>query len=185
MKKELKDTIIVERYSQAFFKYAVPVIGFEKVILDCRHIKGIIRENPGFMEFLLSPEITFVDKNNFIEKVLGVDFSQVFKNFLLLLLEKERIDKLPDIVEYIRFNYAHEGEVDVLLKTSFPLDLDLIKEIKEKLAKMFQKKLKFYIDLDGSLLGGIQVVIGNTVIDGSVRRRIEDLKEKLERLRFN
>ena len=63
------------------------------------------------------------------------------------------------------------------------MDLELIREIKNNLEDKFKKKFKLYINLDGSLLGGIQVVIGNTVLDGSVRRRLDDLKEKLKALR--
>jgi F-type H+-transporting ATPase subunit delta len=75
--------------------------------------------------------------------------------------------------------YAHLGETEAVLKTSFPLDLDLIKEIKEKLEKKFNRNFRFYIDLDGSMLGGVQVIIGNTIIDGTVVRRLSDLREKL------
>ena len=45
--------------------------------------------------------------------------------------------------------------------------------------------MRFYIDLDGSLLGGVQVVIGNTIIDGSVRKRLDELKEKLTTIRMD
>ncbi len=69
--------------------------------------------------------------------------------------------------------------MDVLLRTAFPLELDLIKKIEVVLRKRFKQDLRFYIDLDGSLLGGVQVVIGNTIIDGSVVKRLDELKGKL------
>jgi F0F1-type ATP synthase delta subunit len=62
--------------------------------------------------------------------------------------------------------------------------VDLIKEIEDKLEEKLQKKFKFYIDLDADLMGGVQVIFGNnTIIDGSVRKRLADLKEKLRGVR--
>jgi F-type H+-transporting ATPase subunit delta len=55
----------------------------------------------------------------------------------------------------------------------------LIKRIEDVLKKKFKQNLRFYIDLDGSLLGGVQVVVGNTIIDGSVAKRLNDLRGKL------
>ena len=101
------------------------------------------------------------------------------RNFLKLLLDKKRFNIFIDVAEYLRVKYSHEGQVDVLLKTAFPLDLELIEKIQVALKKRFKQNLRFYIDLDGSLLGGVQVVIGNTIIDGSVRRRLVELRDKL------
>jgi len=56
-------------------------------------------------------------------------------------------------------------------------------KIKKGLESKLNKKLKLVVGLDPGLLGGVQVTIGNTVIDGSVRRRLDDLKEKLETVR--
>jgi len=75
--------------------------------------------------------------------------------------------------------YAHLGRTDAVLRTSSPLDLELIRKIRDKLEEKFQKKFKFYIDLDTNLLGGVQVIIGNRIIDGSLRRRLDELKGKL------
>jgi len=98
-------------------------------------------------------------------------------------LEKKRIDKIVEIADYVRVAYAHLGETEAILRTSFPLELDVIRQIKERLEKKLARKIRFYINLDGSLLGGVQVVIGNTILDGSVRKRLNDLKEKLLTLR--
>jgi F-type H+-transporting ATPase subunit delta len=123
--------------------------------------------------------MTFAEKCDFIDKVMGNNFAQEIKQLIKLLIEKGRINILNDVIEYIRIHYSYGEQVEVLLKTSTPLDLDLIKKIKDSLSEKLHKKIKFYIDLDGSLLGGIQVTIGNKLIDGSVRKRLDELKEKL------
>ena len=179
----MKDAIIVKRYGDAFISLAKDTSGREKALEDVKNLKSIIRQNPDFIIFLESPAITLAEKNEFMDMLLRADFSIEFRNFLKLLLVKGRIDKLARIAEYVRATCSSENEVGALLKTAFPLDLDLIELVKKKLENRYQKKIKLYIDLDGSLLGGIQVVIGNTVIDGSLRRRLDELRGKLEMAR--
>lgn len=178
------DEVIVKRYAEAFVDFARESIGLDKALEDFKALKTIMRDNPGFQEILHSPLISVAEKSNFIDRILSADFSREFIQFLKLLLDKRRIDKISDIAEYIRIHYAHRGVSEAVLRTSFPLDLDLIQQIKDKLEKKLKNKLKFYIELDGDLLGGVQVVIGNTVIDGSVRRRIQDLRERLQTVRI-
>lgn len=177
------DEIVVKRYAEAFADFARETIGLDRMLDDFKNLRAIMRENPGFAEILHSPQVSLAEKNSFIERLLGRDFSAEFIRFLELLLEKRRIDKILDIAEYIRVNYSRKGKTEAVLKTSFPLDLDLIREIEDKLERKLNKKFKFYIDLEGDLLGGVQVVIGNTVIDGSVRRRLDDLRERLRQAR--
>ena len=178
------EKIIVERYAEAFIGYVKNTIGIKKALDDLVKLRGILRENPQLLEFLKSPEITYKEKCRVIDKILNEDFPQEISHFLKLLLDKGRIEKIKDIIEYLRISYSHRGESEVLLKTTFPLDLAVIKNIESKLEKKFNRKFKFYIDLDASLLGGLQIILGNTVIDGSVRRRLEELREKLRTVRI-
>jgi F-type H+-transporting ATPase subunit delta len=180
----VRDEIVIKRYADAFILYVKQGTGLEKAFLDLKNLRNVvIHDNPQFLELLKSPEITYAEKCEFIDSVLKDDFSEELRHFLKLLLKKERIDKFLDIAEYIRVTYSYGEETEALLKTAYPLDLELIKTIQGRLEAKFKRRLKFYIELDGTLLGGVQVVIGNTVIDGSVRRRLDELKEKLMAVR--
>jgi len=176
----IKERAVVTRYAEAFVSYARKSIGLEQALVDMRLVKDLIRDNPEFGEFLTAENITAYEKDQLIEHVLRSYISADSLNFLKLLLDKKRIYLFLDIVEYLRITYAHEGEEEALLRTSFPLDLELIQRLEDKLRQKYGKKFKFYIDLDGSLLGGAQVVIGNTVIDSSIKTRLLDLREKLK-----
>lgn len=171
--------IVVLRYAEAFIEYAATTIGVEKAASDFDNLKEIMRESPEFLDFMKSPEINILEKNSLIDKALTGAITDETRNFLKFLLEKKRIDRLEEIVNYIRVKYSRTGEIDAVLKISYPLDIDLIQKIKTRLQEKFNKQFKLFIELDGNLLGGVQVIIGNTVIDGSIRRRLDDLKEKL------
>ncbi|MCM8797003.1 MAG: ATP synthase F1 subunit delta [Candidatus Omnitrophica bacterium] len=174
------ERIAVKRYAESFMELARQDIGVDKAVEEFKNLKGaIIRDNPDFLGFLENPGISFTEKCAFIDKVLNVDFSDITRHFLKLLVQKGRIDRLADIAEYIRFNYSHGRRTEALLKISSLFDLKLIKDIEDRLERKFGKKFKFYIDLDADILGGIQVIIGNTVLDGSLRKRLNELRARL------
>ena len=175
----MRERLVVKRYAEAFMDFAKESIGLKQAVLDFKNLKAIMHDNEGFQEILHSLDVSYSEKCDFIEKVLDANFSNEFKQFLKLLLAKNRIDRISDIADYIRVAYSHLGETEAILRTSFPLDLSLIHKIKDKLEQKFKRRFRFFIDLDGRLLGGVQVIIGNTIIDGTVRKRLEDLKEKL------
>ena len=181
----IKDRAAISRYAEAFLNFAKENCGIDKALKDLMLAKNIIRDNPGFKKLMHNPQISYAQKCTFIDEVIKDSFSDEIRDFLKLLLDKERIDIFPEVVEYLRAKYSHHGQVDVLLRTAFPLDLDVIKRIQDALKKKFKQSLKFYIDLDGSLLGGVQVVVGNTIIDGSVKKRLEGLREQLTTARIN
>lgn len=175
----IKDRVVVSRYAEAFLAFARESLKVDKVLKDLAVVKNIIRDNPGFGQLMVNPEVSYSEKCLIIDEVIQDGIAGQLRNFLKLLLEKKRFDIFLDVAEYLRAKYSHCGQVDVLLKTAFPLDLDLIRRIESALKKKFRQELKFYINLDGSLLGGVQVIIGNTTIDGSVKKRFEDLRERL------
>lgn len=177
------DEILAKRYADAFMKYAHDSIGLEKAIDDFKNIKIVLNGNPELIELLKAPEISSFEKNEIIDHLPGDYFTQEFRHFLKLLLKKGRIDKLNDIVEYIRVNYSFAGKTQVLLKASYPVDPDFFPRILQKFKDKFGKDIKLYFDLDGSLLGGLKAVMGNTVIDASIRRRLEDLRKNLQELK--
>ncbi len=175
----MKEKIIAKRYAEAFLRYAKASIGKERPVSDLKNLKIILHSNLDFEEFLYNPEITYSEKCEVIDKVLQGVIAEETRHFLKLLIEKERIEFIIEICDYVRVNYSHGEAVDAVLKTSYPLDIEFIQAIKGMLEEKLQGKLNLFLDLDPSLLGGVQVCIGNYIIDGSVRRRLDELKEKL------
>lgn len=180
----MKDSIIVKRYADAFMAYAKEGTGQISAYEDLKRLREIMRNNPQFQEVLQSPDINYAEKCVFIDNLLK-DFSPELIHFLKLLLEKDRIEKILDICEYVRVAYSHGKVVEALVKTTFPLEIEVMDKIKKRLEKKFNKIFKLYTDLDDSLLGGVQVSFENTIIDGTLRRRLCDLKEELLKSRVS
>jgi len=179
----MKTKILAKRYAEAFIAYAKESIGMEKAVEELKTLKIVLHSNRDFEEFLYNPEIALAEKARSIENVLKNYFSAQTRQFITFLLEKERIEQLVGICDYIRETYANGKTTEALLKTSYPLDLEVIEEIKTRLEGKLGKKLHLYLELDADLLGGIQIRVGNVLIDGTVRRRLEELREKLMTVR--
>ena len=171
--------ILAKRYGDAFMAFAKEGCGLEKGVEDLRNVRRIFLDNPDLDGFLLTPGIDEREKFQVLDNVVGEGFSDEIKYFMKLLIDKGRFDKFSDIADYVRITYSHGIEVDALLKVSYPLDTETIRRIKELIEKHMNKKLHLYIELDSDLLGGIYAKIENIVIDGSVRRRLEDMRAKL------
>ena len=180
----MKEKIIAKRYAEAFMDYASGNIGLKKAAEEVSDLKYIFSQNPDLLEFLKNLNIIYKEKCDVIDAILK-DFSDETRVFIKLVLEHGRIKNIIAVTDYVRINYSSGETMGALLKTSYLLDLELIQAIKDKMEHKFKRKISLHIELDGNLLGGVQATVGNTVIDGSVRRRLDELKEKLTALRVN
>jgi F-type H+-transporting ATPase subunit delta len=175
----INEEIISKRYADAFLANAKGPSGREERLDALLRAKRIIRDNQPLKDFIENIAITNSEKEEVVDVVFKDDFDEDMRNFLKLLVEKKRINLFIDIAEYARIHYAHGVELDALLKTSYPLDTDTIRRIKDALEKRMKKKIHLYVGLDADLVGGAYARIGNIIIDGSAKRRLEDMKEKL------
>lgn len=171
--------ILAKRYGDAFMAFVREGCGLKKGVEDLRNVNRILLDNPDLDGFLLTPGIDYLEKFQVLDNVVRNGFSDEIKYLLKLLIDKGRFDKFSDIADYVRITYSHGTEVDALLKVSYPLDTETIIRIKDIIEKRLNKKLHLYIELDSDLLGGIYAKIENILIDGSIKRRLEDMRTKL------
>lgn len=175
----MREKILAVRYADAYMGFSGKSRDVQGSADEIKKLKTLIQENPLFYDFLKSRDVTYAEKCAFIDETLKRDFSEELRHFLKLLLKKNRLYIISAVANYVREQYAQGDTVNALLMSSYPLDAESIESIKVKLEKKLHKKLKLYLGIDGDLLGGVRVIIGNKVIDGSVRRRLGELKERL------
>jgi F-type H+-transporting ATPase subunit delta len=181
---KIKDEILTKRYADAFLAYARETIGLERGLSELQSVRRILRENPDLGSFLKNIEFTTGEKHGMIDDVFTDGFSDEIRNFMKLLADKGRIRLFIDIAEYARLRYAYAGETEALLKTSYPVDTDMLERLKASVGTRLGRKLHMYVDLDPELIGGVSVRMGNIIIDGSVRKRLEEMREKLKAMRL-
>jgi F-type H+-transporting ATPase subunit delta len=178
----MRNKIIASRYAEGFIDYARPRIGLQRCVDEIKAFKWLLRENPQLGLFLKTPEVSHEEKYGVLDRVLSATYSEELITFVKYLIGKGRFDKFTLIAEHIHLYYAHGESVEAVLRTTFPLELDLVEKIKSKLAARLEKNVNLYLELDPDLLGGVQVVIGNTIMDGSVRYKLDGLKKQLMKI---
>ena len=106
--------------------------------------------------------------------------SQPVRNLVLLLVRRGRIEQLPRVAaEFRRLDDRRQGIVHATATSAAPLDADEVKAIVARLEQITGGKVELETGIDRDLLGGVVVRVGDRLIDGSVRGRLERLRHQL------
>jgi F-type H+-transporting ATPase subunit delta len=101
-------------------------------------------------------------------------------NLLRTVIDNGRIAALPEIAaQYRQLVSARSGVFDALIESAFPIDGAQLPGVVSKLEKRFGRKLNASVQLKPELIGGIRVVVGDEVLDTSVKARLEQMKAVL------
>jgi F-type H+-transporting ATPase subunit delta len=112
--------------------------------------------------------------------VVKVKLDDHAKNFLRLVIENGRLNALPEIaLQFKRLVNARSGSSDATIFSAFPMDAAAVDQIAQTIEKRFARKLSFSVELQPELIGGIRVVVGDEVLDTSVKSRLEQMKVAL------
>ena len=142
--------------------------------------KAIIQDEEVFKVFE-HPQIASSKKKEIILNVFKNRVSDIFTNFLLVVIDHNRINELnniKDAYKQILDNYRKILEVDVYSK--YPLTDIQKNDLTQKLKEYYKKEIKINEFLDNSILAGIKVVVGNEIIDGTALTKMNKLKDILK-----
>lgn len=176
----MKDKVAARRYAEGFLSYAKSTIGLERGFEELTKADKILSDFPQLKKFFENLEITYAERSEAIDKIFKEGFSDEIRQFLKLITKKGRIDCLLDIADYAKVVYYREkGIENAVLKTALPIGKELTQRIKSRLEERLNKKLELEVEIEPNLIGGVAACVGNVVIDGSVKRRLAELKEDL------
>ncbi|RLE11493.1 ATP synthase F1 subunit delta, partial [Candidatus Aerophobetes bacterium] len=110
------------------------------------------------------------------------NFSEVVNNFLRVLVERKRINRVLEITEYYSMLLDEFlGIARAKIITARPIKKKTLDKLIAALEKFTSKKVEAVTEIDSSIIGGVVVKIGNLVLDGSIVAQLEGLKESLKR----
>ncbi len=123
------------------------------------------------------------ERKRVLDAVLGrSSLSDLIKNFLRLLVDKNRIGVVGEITDhYLHFMDEISNITRARIRTARPLKEKALEDLVKALEGMTGKEVRAAVEVDASLIGGVLVRIGDTVLDGSVKAQLEGLKESLKR----
>ncbi|WP_370680697.1 F0F1 ATP synthase subunit delta [Comamonas sp. GB3 AK4-5] len=139
-----------------------------------------IAANPQLRQLADNPNVSQTQVFDLITGVAKSALPESARNFLRVILENGRLDALPEAAAQFRsLVNSKSGSSDAVVYSAFPMTDAALAELGATLEKRFGRKLNLSVKLDESLIGGVRVVVGDEVLDTSVKARLEQMKAAL------
>ena len=168
---------IARPYAEALFKAAQSDLAGAAAWLD---ELAAIAGNSQLLQFADNPK---VDAKQVFDVIAGVAKSALddhARNFLRTVIDNSRLNALPEIaVQFRALKNATSGSSDAVVYSAFAVDGAALADVSAALEAKFGRKLNVTVALQPELIGGIRVVVGDEVLDTSVKARLEQMKVAL------
>lgn len=136
--------------------------------------------DPQLRTFADNPRVTQDQIFEVMTKAAKVALAPAVANFLRTVLDNGRLAALPLMAEQFQtLVHARQGKSEALIISAFPINADQLADIVGPLEKRFGRKLETKVEIDADLIGGVRVVVGDEVLDTSVKARLERMKSAL------
>ena len=169
------------RYSLALYELASESNSLSKIEKNSHAILKLISRNKDFNNFIKDPTISLDSLNQVIKKISdSFSLEVLFKNFLSFLITKRRFFYIQQILK--NFNEIcseKRGEIKAEIKSAKNLTQDEISKITQELTNNFKSEIKLNYTHDQSLIGGLVVQIGSTMIDTSIKKKLQQLETRM------
>jgi F-type H+-transporting ATPase subunit delta len=128
-------------------------------------------------QFADNPKADAVQVFDLVAGVAGGTLDSKVANLLRAVIDNGRLQALPEIAaQFHALVNAAGGVSDALIQSAYPIDAVQLAEVSAALEKRFGRKLNPTVALVPELIGGIRVVVGDEVLDTSVKARLEQMK---------
>ena len=172
---------IARPYAEALFKACAASAGADLngAVVWADELAAIAA-NPQLRQLADNPKVTADQVFAVFTEVARSALPDMAQNFLRTVIDNGRLDALPEVAAQFRaLVNRRNGSSDAVVYSAFPMDSAALSEVSAALEKRFGRKLNLAVQLDESLIGGIRVVVGDEVLDTSVKARLEQMKAAL------
>ena len=168
-------------YARSLFEVAKEQDKLDVVRDQLGAFADALSETRDLQVFFFSPYFSTAEKEDGLDRVVS-DADPVILNFLKLLIEKHRMP----VLFRIRANYDAMWEEEnkllpVQITSAVELDQQIVSQLGDRIAEQTDRKVDISAEVDPDILGGIVVRVGNSVLDASVRNRLEQLRRQVAR----
>ena len=166
------------RHAQAVFQIALEQNELDRWRYDLGMIAEAMKDSVIYA-FLENPKIHFGEKAKIMSRRLE-GISPLAMNFALLLVAKKRLGIVEEIVyEYGRLVDEHRGITHAKVATAVPLDEKDKDSVTHRLSDALGKEILLVTQVDPSIIGGLTIRVGDKLIDGSTKSRLQALRKSL------
>ena len=170
-----------ERYSLALFELSEENNLLKKIEEQSLSMLNLINQSRDFFNLIKDPTISQDDLSKVVNKLAEINrFDDLFKNFLNFLIQKRRFFFIERILKsFIEICSKKRGELIAELKSAKKLSSDEIKKITDELSTNFSSKIKLNYKHDESLIGGLVVQVGSTMVDTSIKNKLQQIENRM------
>jgi F-type H+-transporting ATPase subunit delta len=168
-------------YARSLFEVAEDQDKLDLVRDQLGAFADALSETRDLQVFFFSPYFSTAEKEDGLDRVVS-DADPVILNFLKLLIEKHRMPVLFRIRATYDALWEEENKLlPVQITSAVELDKQIVSQLGDRIAEQTDRKVDISADVDPDILGGIVVRVGNSVLDASVRNRLEQLRRQVAR----
>ena len=166
------------RYALALYEIAEGKGKVKEYLDELEQVVNAINKDTEFLKIMEYPEISTADKKKMFTEIFKGKINEDIFSFLLVLIEKGRIDQLNEKFKEMKDIYLEKHNTVVAkVKTVIPLQESEKKNLKQKLEKKFNKKVLIEDEIDPNIIGGVYIDVNNGVIDGTIRSKLSEMKK--------
>ena len=169
------------RYSLALYELAEESNLLSKIETNSVSILNLIGTSVDFNNLIKDPTVSRNELINAINKIFDyLEIENLLKNFTNFLVNKRRFFFIEQILNnFIEICSEKRGELKTEIRSAKNLSNDEINNIKDELSKHFTSKIKLDYKYDESLIGGLIVQVGSTMIDTSIKNKLQQIENKM------
>jgi F-type H+-transporting ATPase subunit delta len=169
---------IARPYAEA--AYEATAAGGAAAMADALDALAQVAANPDVRLLAGNPRVGAAQVAELFAAAVKSPLPEQAQRLLDLLIENGRLDALPQIAaQYRALKNAGEGQSEATVYSAFELSGAQLAELQALLEKKFGRKLVTHVQVDPGLIGGVRVVVGDQVLDTSVKARLEQMKVTL------
>jgi F-type H+-transporting ATPase subunit delta len=173
---------LIRGYAEALFSVVRAEDELDTVEDELFRFGKLVESNYELKQALEDRGVDLAQRVKLLEELLGDKVSRHTLGLLTFIVTQGRARQLPQILDELSAMAAEaRNSVVAEARSAVPLDEGQRRDLAEALAKATGKKVELKVIVDPTVLGGVVTKVGDTVIDGSVRHRLEQLKEQVRR----
>ena len=178
----MQGSTVARSYAETLFELALADRDVEAYARNIEEIAALLRTEREFRLFLATPRIDSVAKKRVVREVFSGKVPDRLLRFLLVVIDKRRQRVLPAIAEeFKQLVNEHFGRLEVDITTASQPDEALRTELKRRLDALLGRDVLPRHQVDPRIIGGVIIKVGDRIMDGSVRHRLQQLRRSLLR----
>jgi F-type H+-transporting ATPase subunit delta len=164
-------------YAEALLDMAKDKKELASIVDDLEAVHGLWGDTEGFRRFFCTPRLDPTNKKRILDAALEKRLGRPVLGLLHVLVDKRREPVLDNVIaQFEKYKDLREGRTHAHLTSARPLDKDQVESLRGEIERISGKQVMVHEKVDPAVLGGLRVRVGDYVLDGTLRRRLDRLR---------